>query len=111
MSISFSDCPHCNQIVTKKTIADNRKYRNEAGIDIFACSRCNGHFKFEPSAYLKAKKSGETVKLYKVAELLKSEKLAADFESNDDSMFDWSGYPIKVAIGLALFAVVIFISD
>ena len=104
MSISFSDCPHCNQIVTKKSLADNRKYRNEAGIDIFACSRCNGHFKFEPSAYLKAKKSGDQVKLYKVDELLKSEKMA-------DSMFDWSGYPIKVAIGLALFAVVIFISE
>ena len=104
MSISFSDCPHCNQIVTKKSLADNRKYRNEAGIDIFACSRCNGHFKFEPAAYLKAKKSGDTVKLYKVDELLKSEKMA-------DSMFDWSGYPIKVAIGLALFAVVIFISE
>ena len=104
MSISFSDCPHCNQIVTKKTLADNRKYRNEAGVDIFACSRCNGHFKFEPAAYLKAKTSGGTVKLYKVDELLKSEKMA-------DSMFDWSGYPIKVAIGLALFAVVIFISE
>ena len=104
MSISFSDCPHCNQIVTKKTLADNRKYRSEAGVDIFACSRCNGHFKFEPAAYLKAKTSGGTVKLYKVDELLKSEKMA-------DSMFDWSGYPIKVAIGLALFAVVIFISE
>ena len=53
---------------------------------------------------LKQKKSGDTVKLYKESEILKSEKVA-------DSMFDWSGYPIKVAIGIALFAVVIFISD
>ena len=104
MSISFSDCPHCNQIVTKKTLADNRKYRSEAGVDIFACSRCHSHFKFEPAAYLKAKTSGGTVKLYNVGELLKSEKMA-------DSIFDWSGYPIKVAIGIALFAVVIFISE
>ena len=105
MSISFSDCPHCNQIITKKSIADNRKYRTEAGIDIFACSRCNGHFKMNPAEYLKAKKSGDTVKLYKVNEL------PDNLVINDDSMFDWSGYPIKVAIGIALLAVVIFISD
>ena len=85
-------------------MADNRKYRSEAGIDIFACHHCNGHFKLDPAEYLQAKKSGDKVKLYKVNELLKSEKMA-------DSMFDWSGYPIKVAIGIALFAVVIFISD
>ena len=40
----------------------------------------------------------------KITEVLKSEKMA-------DSMFDWSGYPIKVAIGLALFAVIFFMSE
>ena len=85
-------------------MADNRKYRSEAGIDIFACPDCNGHFKLDPAEYLKAKKSGNEVKLYKVNELLKSERMA-------DSIFDWSGYPIKVAIGLALFAVIFFMSE
>ena len=103
MSLSFSNCPHCNKIVTKKSMTDNHKYRSEKGIDIFACPHCNGHFKVDPYEYLKAKKSGNEVKLYKVNELLKCEKMA-------DSMFDWSGYPIKVAIGLALFAVIFLIS-
>ena len=83
-------------------MADNRKYRSEAGIDIFACPHCNGHFKLDPAEYLQAKKSGDKVKLYKVNELLKSEKMA-------DSMFDWSGYPKKIAIGIALFVVISFI--
>ena len=104
MSLSLSNCPHCNKIVTKKSMADNRKYRSEKGIDVFACSHCNGHFKLDPGEYLKAKKSGSEVRLYKVNELLKSEKMS-------DSMFDWSGYPIKVAIGLAIFAVIFFMSE
>ena len=104
MSTILSDCPHCNKSIDKKTMADNRKYRSEAGIDIFACPHCNGHFKLDPAEYLKAKKSGNEVKLYKVNELLKSERMA-------DSIFDWSGYPIKVAIGLALFAVIFFMSE
>ena len=91
-------------------MADNRKYRSEAGIDIFACHHCNGHFKFDPVEYLQAKKSGDKVKLYKVNELLKSEKRAG-FKSEDDSMFDWKGYPIRVAIGIALFAVIIIFLD
>ena len=36
-----------------------------------------------------------------------AEKEGINHKKADDSMFDWSGYPIKVAIGLALFAVVI----
>ena len=104
MSISFSDCPHCNEAISKEAVAENKKYKNEQAIVVFACPHCGEHFKFSPYEYLKAKKSGDTVKLYKESEILKSEKMA-------DSMFDWSGYPIKVAIGIALFAVVIFISD
>jgi len=38
-----------------------------------------------------------------------AEQRGINHKSKDDSMFDWSGYPIKVAIGLALFAVIIFI--
>ena len=37
-----------------------------------------------------------------------AEKEGINHKKADDSMFDWSGYPIKVAIGLALFAVIIF---
>jgi C4-type Zn-finger protein len=110
MSTILFDCPHCNKSIDKKTMADNRKYRSEAGIDIFACHHCNGHFKFDPVEYLQAKKSGDKVKLYKVNELLKSEKRAG-FKSEDDSMFDWKGYPIRVAIGIALFAVIIIFLD
>jgi len=104
MSFKLSKCPQCDKAVSKKAVSENLKYKNEQGIVIFACSKCNEHLKFSPYEYLEAKKSGGTVQLYKESEVLKSEKMA-------DSMFDWSGYPIKVAIGLALFAVIFFMSE
>jgi len=100
MSISFSNCPHCDKGIDKKAVSENKMHKNEAAIIIFACPHCGEHFKFSPYEYFKAKKSGGTVQLHKESEILKSEK-----------MVDWSGYPLKVAIGIALFAVVIFISD
>ena len=137
MSTTLSNCPHCNKSIDKKTIADNRKYRNEARIDVFGCPHCDGRFKLDPAEYIEAKKKGGKVKLYKEIEFLESEKKAGfknvdetipeyDWDSKldeiakkeginhkpkDDSMFDWQGYPIKVAIGIAILAVVIFISE
>ena len=137
MSTNLSNCPHCDKDIPKKAIAENRKYRNEAGIDVFACPHCDEQFKFDPDEYLKATKSSNKVKLYKESELLKSEKKAGfksvdetipqydwdskldeiaekrgiNHKSKDGSMFDWSGYPIKVAIGLAIFAVIFFMSE
>jgi len=104
MSISFSNCPHCNKAISKEAVGESKKYKNKQAIVVFTCPHCSEHFKFSPYEYLEAKKSGGTVKLYKESEILKSEKMA-------DSMFDWSGYPIKLAIGLALFAVIFFIYE
>ena len=137
MSTNLSNCPHCDKDIPKKAIAENRKYRNEAGIDVFACTHCDEQFKLDPAEYLEAKKKGSKVQLYKSSELLKSERKAGfksveetipeydwdskldkiaeqrgiNHKSADDSMFDWSGYPIKVAIGIALFAVIIIFLD
>lgn len=137
MSISLSNCPHCDKSIEKESVPFNKVFRNEAKIDVFKCTHCDEQFKMDPAEYMEAKKKGGKVKLYKSSELLKSEKKAGfnsvdetipeydwdskldeiaekrgiNQKSNDDSMFDWSGYPIKVAIGIALFAVVIFISD
>ena len=137
MSTNLSNCPHCDKDIPKKAIAENRKYRNEAGIDVFACTHCDEQFKIDPAEYLEAKKKGSKVQLYKSSELLKSERKAGfksveetipeydwdskldkiaeqrgiNHKSADDSMFDWSGYPIKVAIGIALFAVIIIFLD
>ena len=137
MSVSLSNCPHCNKVIEKESIPFNKVYRNEAKIDVFKCTHCDEQFKIDPAEYLEAKKKGSKVQLYKSSELLKSERKAGfksvdetipeyDWDSNldkiaeqrginhksvDDSMFDWSGYPIKVAIGLALFAVIFFMSE
>ena len=51
MSTTLSNCPHCNKSIDKKTIADNRKYRNEARIDVFGCPHCDGRFKLDPAEY------------------------------------------------------------
>ena len=104
MTVSLSNCPQCNGTISKKAVSENLKYKNEQGITIFACSHCGENLKFSPYEYLAAKKSGDTVKLHKESEILKSEEMA-------DSFFDWSGYPIRLAIGLTLFAVIFFMSE
>ena len=90
MSTTLSNCPHCNKSIDKKTIADNRKYRNEARIDVFGCPHCDGRFKLDPAEYIEAKKKGGKVKLYKEIELLESEKMAG-FKNVDETIpeYDW----------------------
>ena len=91
----------------------------------------------DPAEYLEAKKKGSKVQLYKSSELLKSERKAGfksvdetvpeydwdskldeiaeqrgiNHKSEDDSMFDWSGYPKRLVIGLVLFAFIYFVLD
>ena len=90
MRTTLSNCPHCNKGIDKKTIADNRKYRNEARIDVFGCPHCDGRFKLDPAEYIEAKKKGGKIKLYKEIELLESEKKAG-FKNVDETIpeYDW----------------------
>ena len=40
-----------------------------------------------------------------------AEKEGINHKKADDSMFDWQGYPLKVIIGIALIAIIIFFSS
>ena len=45
-------CPHCNEWLAGPIFPGQKAYRNNFGIDVWICPKCDGKFKIETSEYI-----------------------------------------------------------